>query len=78
MSDCISIVETVFQIQDVSYLIIVLRSSQSVNQHDLYLVMDIERGMLWSTFLTELTIITKHQILCDFQREHNNQRIAAP
>ena len=24
------------------------RSSRSANQHDLYLVMDIERGMLWS------------------------------
>ena len=78
MADCISIVEMVFQIQDVYYLRIVLCSSLSVNQHDLLLVMDIERGMLWSWFSTELTIFTRHQILCAFQRKHNNQRIAAP
>ena len=48
MADSISIFKMVFQIQDVSYLIIVPRSLQSVNQHDLYLFMDIERGMLWS------------------------------
>ena len=48
MDDLISIVEMVFQTQDVPYLIIVLRSLRSLNQHDLYLVMDIERGMLWS------------------------------
>ena len=61
MADRISIVEMVFQIQDVSYLINVLRSSRSTNQRDLYLVMGIERGMLLSYFLTELTIITKQQ-----------------
>ena len=48
MANRIFIVKMVFQIQDVSYLIIVLRSSQSANQHELYLVMDIEHGMLWS------------------------------
>ena len=48
MSDPISIVEMVFQIQDVSHLRIVLRSQRSANQHDLYLVMDIERGIFWS------------------------------
>ena len=78
MADRISNVEIVFQIQDVSYLWIVIRSLRSANQHDLWLVMDIERGMLWSEFPTELVIITRHQILCAFQREHNNQRIAAP
>ena len=77
MDDRISIVEMVFQIQDVSYLKIVLRYSRSANQHDLYLVMDIECGMLWSQFPTKLTIITRHQIVCALQREHKNQRIAA-
>ena len=48
MTDRISIVEMVFQIKDVSYLRIVLRSLRSANQHDLLLVMDIEHGMLWS------------------------------
>ena len=48
MADIISIVKMVFQMQDVSYFIIVILSLQSANQHGLYLVMDIERGMLWS------------------------------
>ena len=47
MDGRISIVEIVFQIQDVSYLRIVIRSLQCLNQHDLYLVMDIERGTVW-------------------------------
>ena len=68
MAGRITIVEMMFQIQDVSFLRIVLRSSRSVNQYDLWLVMDMERGMLWSSFSTELTIITRHQILCAFQR----------
>ena len=48
MADRISIVEMVFQVQDVSFLRIVLRSLRSANQHDLWLIMNVERGMLWS------------------------------
>ena len=48
MDDHIYTVEMVFQIQDVTFLRIVPLSSRSANQHDLWLVMDIECGMLWS------------------------------
>ena len=48
MDDYISIFGMVLQIQDISYLTIVIRSLRSANQHDLYLVIDIERGMIWS------------------------------
>ena len=48
MADRISIVKIMFQIQYVSYLVIDIRSSQSANQHDLYLVIDIERVIIWS------------------------------
>ena len=48
MDGHISIVEMVFQIQDVSFFRIDLRPLRSANQHDLWLIMDIERGMLLS------------------------------
>ena len=48
MASRISIVEIVFQIQDIYFLRIIIRVSRSVNQHDLWFVMDMERGMLWS------------------------------
>ena len=47
LSGHISIVEMVFQIQDVNFLRIIICSSRSANQHDLWLVIDMERGMLW-------------------------------
>ena len=47
MANPISIVEMMIQIQNFFFLKIVLHSSRSVNQHDLWLVMDIENGMLW-------------------------------
>ena len=48
MAGRISIVEMVFRIKDVSFLRIVIRSLRSANQHDLWLVMDMERGMICS------------------------------
>ena len=48
MAGRIYIIEIVFQNQDVSFLRIVLSSLRSANQHDLWLVMYMEHGMLWS------------------------------